>query len=119
MTGMTNTAPLAAIGTAARQLKLPTVHAGAARLAEIAVRERHTHLAYLAEILALVHRRPACHPGLGRLDRCRAAAGSAWRIRHGRTYLLIALAKAVRGASCSRLTRSVSPPGPGQRRRRP
>ena len=37
---------------AARELKLPTVRADAARLAEIAVRERHTHLGYLAKLLS-------------------------------------------------------------------
>ena len=52
MTGVSDTAALAAIGAAARELKLPTVRDQAARLAEIAVRERQTHLAYLAEILA-------------------------------------------------------------------
>ena len=52
MTGVSDTAALAAIGAAARELKLPTVRADAARLAEIAVRERHTHLGYLAEILS-------------------------------------------------------------------
>lgn len=52
MTGLSGTAALAAIGAAARELKLPTVRADAARMAEIAVRERQTHLAYLAEILA-------------------------------------------------------------------
>jgi DNA replication protein DnaC len=52
MTGISDTAALAAIGAAARELKLPTVCADAARLAEIAVRERQTHLAYLAELLA-------------------------------------------------------------------
>ena len=52
MTGISDTAALAAIGAAARELKLPTVRADAARLAEIAVRERQTHLAYLAELLA-------------------------------------------------------------------
>jgi DNA replication protein DnaC len=52
VTGVSDTAALASIGAAARELKLPTVRADAARLAEIAVRERQTHLAYLAEILA-------------------------------------------------------------------
>ena len=52
MTGLSDTAALASIGAAARELKLPTVRADAARLAEIAVRERHTHLGYLAEILS-------------------------------------------------------------------
>ena len=42
----------AAIGAAARELHLPTVRAEATRLAEIAVRERHTHLGFLAEVLA-------------------------------------------------------------------
>jgi hypothetical protein len=38
---------------AARELRLPTsVRDQAARRAEIAIRERHTHLAYLAEVLA-------------------------------------------------------------------
>ena len=45
VTGVSDTAALAAIGAAARELKLPTVRADAARLAEIAVRERQTHLA--------------------------------------------------------------------------
>jgi DNA replication protein DnaC len=52
MTAVPDTAAQAAIGAAARELKLPTVRAEAARLAEIAVRERHTHLAYLAEVLS-------------------------------------------------------------------
>jgi DNA replication protein DnaC len=52
MTTITDTAAQAAIGAAARELKLPTVRAEAARLAEIAARERRTHLAYLAEVLA-------------------------------------------------------------------
>jgi DNA replication protein DnaC len=52
VTGLSDTAALASIGAAARELKLPTVRADAARLAEIAVRERHTHLGYLAEILS-------------------------------------------------------------------
>jgi DNA replication protein DnaC len=49
---MSDTAASAAIGAAARELHLPTVRAEAGRLAEIAVRERHTHLGYLAEILS-------------------------------------------------------------------
>jgi DNA replication protein DnaC len=52
MSTLSDTAALAAIGAAARELHLPTVRDQAARLAETAVRERHTHLAYLAEILA-------------------------------------------------------------------
>jgi DNA replication protein DnaC len=52
MTTVSDTAAQAAIGAAARELKLPTVRAEAARLAEIAARERHTHLAYLAEVLS-------------------------------------------------------------------
>jgi DNA replication protein DnaC len=42
----------ASIGAATRELHLPTVRAEAARLADIANRERQTHLAYLAEVLA-------------------------------------------------------------------
>jgi DNA replication protein DnaC len=42
----------ASIGAAARELHLPTVRAESGRLAEIAVRERRTHLGYLAEVLA-------------------------------------------------------------------
>jgi DNA replication protein DnaC len=52
MTTVTDTAAQAAIGAAARELRLPTVRDQAARLAEIAARKRHTHLAYLAEILS-------------------------------------------------------------------
>ena len=42
----------ASIGVAARELHLPTVRTEAVRLAEIADRERQTHLRYLAEVLA-------------------------------------------------------------------
>jgi DNA replication protein DnaC len=52
MTTVTGAAAQAAIGAAARELHLPTVRAEAARLAEIAARERRTHLGYLAEILS-------------------------------------------------------------------
>jgi DNA replication protein DnaC len=52
MTAVSDAAAQAAIGAAARELKLPAVRDQAARLAEIAVRERHTHLAYLAEVLS-------------------------------------------------------------------
>jgi DNA replication protein DnaC len=52
VTAVSDTAAQAAIGAAARELKLPTVRDQAARLAEIAARERQTHLAYLAEVLA-------------------------------------------------------------------
>jgi DNA replication protein DnaC len=52
MTAVSDTAAQAAIGAAARELKLPTVRDQATRLAGIAVRQRHTHLAYLAEVLA-------------------------------------------------------------------
>jgi DNA replication protein DnaC len=52
MTAVSDTAAQAAIGAAAHELKLPTVRDQAARLAGIAVRERRTHLAYLAEVLA-------------------------------------------------------------------
>ena len=52
MTIKTDTAAEAAVNAAARELHLPTVRAEAVRLAEIAVRERRTHLGYLADILA-------------------------------------------------------------------
>jgi DNA replication protein DnaC len=48
----TDNAAQAAIGAAARELHLPTVRAEATRLSEIAVRERHTHLGFLAEVLS-------------------------------------------------------------------
>jgi DNA replication protein DnaC len=41
----------AAIGAAARDLHLPAVRTESLRLAEIALRERQSHLAYLAEVL--------------------------------------------------------------------
>jgi DNA replication protein DnaC len=49
---MSDTAAQAAIGAAARELHLPTVRAEANRLAEIAVQERQTYLAFLVEVLA-------------------------------------------------------------------
>jgi DNA replication protein DnaC len=52
MNALSDTAAQAAIGAAARELHLPTVRDQAARLAEIAAREHHTHLGYLAEVLA-------------------------------------------------------------------
>ena len=52
MTAVSDAAAQAAIGAAARELKLPTVRDQAARLAQIAARQRHTHLAYLAEVLS-------------------------------------------------------------------
>lgn len=51
MTGSDDAARVA-IDTAARELCLPTVRAESARLAETAVRERRTHLGFLAEVLA-------------------------------------------------------------------
>ncbi|MEY8017430.1 ATP-binding protein [Mycobacterium servetii] len=48
----TDAAAQASIGASARELHLPTVRTEAARLAEIAARQRHTHLLYLAEVLA-------------------------------------------------------------------
>src|SRR6266487_531510 len=52
MSTRSDDAAQAAIGAAARELHLPTVRTEAARLAEIAARERQTHLRYLAEVLA-------------------------------------------------------------------
>lgn len=49
---MSDTAAQAAIGAAARELHLPTVRDEATRLAEIAIRERQSYLAFLAEVLA-------------------------------------------------------------------
>uniref|UniRef100_UPI003899CCED ATP-binding protein n=1 Tax=Mycobacterium sp. HUMS_1102779 TaxID=3383487 RepID=UPI003899CCED len=51
MSARTQDAAQAAIGAAARELHLPTVRDEATRLAEIAVRERQTHLGFLAEVL--------------------------------------------------------------------
>ena len=51
MSTRTDTAAQAAIGAAARELHLPTIRDEATRLAEIAVRERQTHLGFLAEVL--------------------------------------------------------------------
>ena len=49
---VTEAAAQAAIGAATAELHLPTVRDHASRLAEIAARERQTHLGYLAEVLA-------------------------------------------------------------------
>src|SRR5271167_2817815 len=52
MTEMTQTAAIAAIGAASRELHLPTVRAAAERLAEVAERALAGHLAYLADVLS-------------------------------------------------------------------
>lgn len=52
MTAMTDTAAQAAIGAAARELRLPTVRAEASALAEVAQRSRQSYLAFLAEVLS-------------------------------------------------------------------
>jgi DNA replication protein DnaC len=52
MTKMTQTAAIAAIGAASRELHLPTVRQEAERLAEVAERSRAGHLAYLADVLS-------------------------------------------------------------------
>ena len=49
---LTEEAAMAAVAAACRELKLPAVAAEAARLADIALRERLTHRAYLAALLA-------------------------------------------------------------------
>lgn len=52
MSTRSDQAAQAAIGAAARELRLPTIRAEAARLAEIAIRERQSYLVFLAELLA-------------------------------------------------------------------
>jgi DNA replication protein DnaC len=49
---MTDTAALASIGAATRELRLPVVRADAARLAELAQRSQSSYLAFLAEVLS-------------------------------------------------------------------
>lgn len=52
LTKMTDTAALAAIGAATRELRLPVVRADAGRIAEIAQRSQHSYLAFLAEVFS-------------------------------------------------------------------
>ena len=52
MSPVSEAAAQAAIGAAARELRLPTIRSEAARLAEIAARDHATHLGYLAEVLS-------------------------------------------------------------------
>jgi DNA replication protein DnaC len=52
MSARSDQAAQAAIGAAARELRLPTIRAEATRLAEIAARERQSYLVFLAEVLA-------------------------------------------------------------------
>jgi DNA replication protein DnaC len=52
MSKMTDTAALAAIGAATRELRLPVVRADAGRIATIAERSQHSYLAFLAEVLS-------------------------------------------------------------------
>jgi DNA replication protein DnaC len=51
-TTMTDTAALASIGAATRELRLPVVRAEGAHMAEVAQRAQATYLAFLAEVLA-------------------------------------------------------------------
>jgi DNA replication protein DnaC len=51
-TKMTDTAAVAAIGAATRELRLPVVRTDAARLAEIAQRSQQSYLSFLAEVLS-------------------------------------------------------------------
>lgn len=52
MSKMTDTAALAAIGAATRELRLPVVRADAGRIATIAERSQQSYLAFLAEVLS-------------------------------------------------------------------
>ncbi len=52
MTKISETAAVASIGAATRELRLPIVRTEAARLAEAAQRDRVSHLGYLADVLA-------------------------------------------------------------------
>ncbi|MGH9212649.1 MAG: IS21-like element helper ATPase IstB [Acidimicrobiales bacterium] len=52
MAKMSDTAALAAIGAAARELRLPVVRTDATRLAQAAQRSQQTYLAFLAEVLS-------------------------------------------------------------------
>ncbi|MDQ1396572.1 MAG: hypothetical protein QOG64_1831 [Acidimicrobiaceae bacterium] len=52
MSKMTDTAALAAIGAATRELRLPVVRADAGRIATIAERAQQSYLAFLAEVLS-------------------------------------------------------------------
>lgn len=52
MSTRSDQAAQAAIGAAARELRMPTIRAEATRLAEIASRERQSYLVFLAELLA-------------------------------------------------------------------
>ena len=52
MSTRSDEAALAAIGAAARELRLPTIRSEVARLAEIATHDRQSYLVFLAELLA-------------------------------------------------------------------
>src|SRR3989440_246147 len=71
MSPVSEAAAQAAIGAAARELKLPTVRSEAARLAEIAARDHATHLGYLAEVLAAELDAPSGRRGARRIAEAR------------------------------------------------
>jgi DNA replication protein DnaC len=52
MTKLSDSGAAAAIGAATRQLRLPTVREESGRMAEEALRQRMSHLGYLAEVLS-------------------------------------------------------------------
>jgi len=53
MTKISDTAAVASIGVTTRELRLPIVRAEAPRLAQAALRDRVSHLVYLADVLAV------------------------------------------------------------------
>jgi len=52
MTPISDTAAEASIGAATRELRLPVIRSEASRMAEAALRDRVSHLGYLADVLA-------------------------------------------------------------------
>ena len=59
---VTEQAAALTVEATSRALHLPTVRQQASALAEAALRERLSHLAYLAEVLSGRTRRPRCAP---------------------------------------------------------
>ena len=71
MAKMTDTAALASIGAATRELRLPVVRKDASRLSELAERSQFSYLAYLAEVLAVEVDERAAHRRARRITEAR------------------------------------------------
>ena len=80
MTKISDTAAVASIGAATRELRLPVVRAEAPRMAEAALRDRISHLGYLADGWPSKSTNELSVVGAGGSPRPVSRASSVWAI---------------------------------------